>query len=516
MKVWPEGRLYRALATGALVVLLGLGIYLLVILLIIDEPSCSDGVEKRGTKGECTGVTDGRFSYAGPLDQVSRRIKTENDSVAGKSPVTVALMIPMISDNQAEQREFTEQVQGAYLAQYRANHESNGQRPPIRLLLANPGRNYVFWEPVARQLADAAVSKSENLRAVAGINISLKETQQAISFLTKDKGIPVVAAAMTADDIMNTADRPRDYPGLARVAPSNSDQAAALVSFGSDIKPAETMVVEDIREDDNYLATLRQTFEKLAEGAPNAPETFRSPPDFNDEGNLSNDFHRMVPDICSSDAKNIYFVGRPVQLRQFLVELGKRNCTKHYTVISGSHASTLTVDSQFKDKWGALTAGAGITVRYAGLAHPDAWAADGPETPGGSKASFKELASLAKKFGNTSATGIGPTSLLDSRTIITYDSLTTAITGIRNDTVGSVSLPTLAEVTNSWLRLHGANRVNGASGWICLDQYGNPYNKAVPIVHLDPATKTAAFDRLAWPEGRPPDANCSIRTGRAG
>lgn len=87
------------------------------------------------------------------------------------------------------------------------------------------------------------------------------------------------------------------------------------------------------------------------------------------------------------------------------------------------------------------------------------------------------------------------------------------VKGIRDDTVGKVQMPTLTEVANSWLRLHGGNRVNGASGWICLDQYGNPYDKAVAVVHLDPAAKAAVFDRLARPAGRAPDANCSIGTG---
>ncbi|MFC6986885.1 hypothetical protein [Streptomyces cirratus] len=73
-----------------------------------------------------------------------------------------------------------------------------------------------------------------------------------------------------------------------------------------------------------------------------------------------------------------------------------------------------------------------------------------------------------------------------------------------------MKMPSLSEVADSWLRLHGNNRVEGASGWICLDQYGNPYNKAVSIVHLDPASKTAAFDGIAWPAGRAPDPNCSI------
>lgn len=269
-------------------------------------------------------------------------------------------------------------------------------------------------------------------------------------------------------------------------------------------------MVEDVREGDNYLTSLRQTFQKLAKGAPNAPETFRSPPDFNDEGNLANDFHQMVPDICTSAAKTVYFAGRPVQLRQFLVELGDRTCNKPYTVISGSHASTLTVDEKFADQWDALTKGAGITVRYAALAHPGAWGDDSTAATGGSKAALKELTDLAQKLGTKEPDSMGSVDLSDGRVIITYDAVTTAVAGIRNNAVGDVKMPSLSDVTAGWLRLHGNNRVEGASGWICLDKYGNPYNKTVSIVHLNPVKKTADFDGIAWPAGRAPDANCSI------
>ncbi|MER8041447.1 ABC transporter substrate-binding protein [Streptomyces sp. NPDC094032] len=506
---WPAGPLNRALVIASAAVLLTIGGYLAYGWWAPD-PTCATGVEKQGPLEECVGVTDGGYVFTEALRQVTGRIKAENDDVAGKSPATVALMIPMISDNPAQQREYVEQVQGAYLAQYRANHKANNKQPPIRLVLANPGRGYKQWQTVADQLVRSAADGKENLRAVAGINISIPETAAAVRYLTKEKGIPVVAGPMTADDIKNSATEPHAFPGLARVAPSNTDQVDALAAYESDIKPAETIVVEDIREGDNYLATLRQTFEKLAKGAPNAPETFRSPPDFNDEGNLANDFHQMVPDICASAAKTIYFVGRPVQLRQFLVELGDRTCNKHYTVMTGSHASTLTVDQKFTEQWGVLAKGAGITLRYAALAHPDAWGGKGTQATGGSRAAATELSDLLRKASGKGPDSIGPATLLDGRVIITYDSVSTAIAGIRNDTVGDVKMPSLTEVADSWLRLHGVNRVEGASGWICLDRYGNPYNKAVPIVHLDPATKTAVFDGIAWPRGRAPDANCSI------
>ncbi|TDU75305.1 hypothetical protein [Streptomyces sp. KS 21] len=508
MTLWPAGPLNRALLTTAVVIVLGTGGYVGYDYWFAED--CAPGVAKRGPKHECVGVTDGSFVFAPSLKQVTERIKAENDSVAGKSPATVALMIPMISDAPAERREYVEQVQGAYLAQYRANHQANNKQPPIRLVLANPGRGYKEWRTVADQLAQAASDKKQNLRAVAGINISITETEEAVRYLTKEKGIPVVAGPMTADDIKNTEADEYRYPGLARVAPGNTDQADALASYGADIKPEETLVVEDVREGDNYLTSLRQTFQKLAKGAPNAPETFRSPPDFNDEGNLANDFHQMVPDICTSAAKTVYFAGRPVQLRQFLVELGNRTCNKPYTVISGSHASTLTVDEKFADQWDALTKGAGITVRYAALAHPGAWGDDSTAATGGSKAALKELTDLAQKLGTKEPDSMGSVDLSDGRVIITYDAVTTAVAGIRNNAVGDVKMPSLSDVAAGWLRLHGNNRVEGASGWICLDKYGNPYNKTVSIVHLNPVKKAADFDGIAWPAGRAPDANCSI------
>ncbi|MEV0279945.1 hypothetical protein AB0I22_26630 [Streptomyces sp. NPDC050610] len=155
----------------------------------------------------------------------------------------------------------------------------------------------------------------------------------------------------------------------------------------------------------------------------------------------------MVADICTSAAKTVYFAGRPVQLRQFLFELGNRTCDKRYTVITGSHASTLTVDPKFAPEWDSLTKGAGITLRYAALAHPAAWAPGGG-TNDASQEAYKEFSDLAAEFGPGSEHPIGPVSLVDSRTIVAYDSVTTAIAGIRNSTVGTVRMPTLPQVAD--------------------------------------------------------------------
>ncbi|TDC20479.1 hypothetical protein E1265_22100 [Streptomyces sp. 8K308] len=467
------------------------------------DASCGRGVSERGPDEECVGVTDGEVVFHPDLDEVSARIKEENDRVTGSDVpyVTVAFILPMTSDDEVERRQTLHEVQGAYLAQYRANHRAQQTRPPIRLVLANPGRNSAQWRPVAEELRRMADSPEDNLRAVVGFDVSTRTTAEAISYLTNEAGIPMVAGPLTADDLGNSEDHIR-YPGLARVVPDNSDQAAALASLYSDIDPARTLLVEDLRADDNYIASLRDVFGRVTRDAPNAPEQFVSPPDLTEEGNLPNDFERMVATICTSEAEVIYFAGRNVQLRLFVNALGARGCTeKDYTVITISGASTLRTDPEFE--WDALEND--VTVRYATIAHPDAWTGRDAPADGGSREALDELLDLMAETGQGDAE-----QLTDGRAITMYDATLTAITGIRNSTGGEVSVPALEDVANSWLRMHGGGRVEGVSGWICLTNHGDPHNKAVAVVELDPDTEDIRFVGLAWPQGAPPEPDCPL------
>jgi ABC-type branched-subunit amino acid transport system substrate-binding protein len=470
------------------------------------DRSCADGVTRHEHDSECVGVTDGGYSFADDLDEVSARIKAENDSVAGRRHVSVAIVIPMTDEAPFERRKILSEVQGMYLAQYRANHRSNDQTPKIRLLLANPGRNHTHWREISDELAHRAVSR-DNLRAVVAFNVSVRRTKQAIAYLTRVKHLPVVAGAVTADDIGNSATHPRAYPGFVRVIPTTTDQASALQSFNKDIDRKRTQVVEDTREDDLYITSLKNAFHTLTEGAPRAPEQYRSPDDFSQEGSTSNDFHQMVNTLCNSPADTLYFAGRPVQLRQFVNELGTRPCVgRKFRVVTGYAASTLTSDAKLS--WRSLENG--VSVEYASVAHPDAWTGPGVPATGGSEAAYRTLRELADQAAGKPVGPIGKVDLTDSRAITTYDAMWTAITAIRNNSGNGSAIPTLDQVRNAWLRLHGANKVEGSSGWICLDNYGNPYDKAVSVVELDPRTRTVDFVGHAWPRnGKPPAKDCT-------
>jgi len=473
-----------------------------------NDTSCGDGAHEESSPHECVGVTDGGMSFDPVLDQVSARIKAENDRVtkAGARYATIALMVPMYFAHRTapvDRKHLLWEVQGAYFAQYRANHKANGRAPAIRMVLANPGLGGGHWRTVADQLAGMAASPEHRLRAVFGFDISLPTTKRSIDYLTNAKKIPVVGGALTADDIANTPQHPHAYEGLVRVNASNTDQAAALAHADHGVGVRQTVLVEDARTDDNYITSLRKVFEARTAGASLAPEQFRSPLDISTEGTTSNDFRQIVPNICQSPAKEIYFAGRPVQLRQFLNELGKRGCRdRSYTVITGPAANALPLDADLD--WDTLRNG--VTLEFTASSHPDAWTGPNAPATGGSAEAFRTL----KELTNRQVTGpVGPVDLTDSRAIITYDSASTAIEGIRDEAVQGHTVPSTDEVRNAWLRLHGTHRVEGASGWICLDNQGNPYDKAVAVVRLDPTTHTDRFVTLSWPTGRPPNGSCT-------
>ncbi|MEV6108075.1 hypothetical protein AB0M28_25710 [Streptomyces sp. NPDC051940] len=512
------GSFYGRLPGGPVVKLLSTTLVLAVLVtggwfgfgLVFPErdPSCAEGVEERGPAEECTGVTDGSYVFAPNLGDISARIKAENDFVdkqtgGGKkvSAISLAVVLPMAPAQQPERDKTLSQLRGVFLAQYQANHGSNEKQPLIRLLLANPGRGHEHWRPVADQLGEMTRSE-ERLRAVVGFDVSTRITQQAIQYLTANLHIPVVGGPITADDFGNSAQQPRRYPGLARVVPTTSGEAAAMAHLHAGVKPEDTLIIEDIREGDNYVKSLRDAFQSLSQGSKRASEQYRAPDDYHEEGNTAVQFQQMVTSVCTSTARYLYFAGRPVQLRQFINELGRRGCReKTYTVISGSGASTLVNDAKLD--WTALEGENPITVEYAAIAHPDAWSGAGAPRTGGSVAAYREFEQLAR-----SVLKLKRDDLIDSRAITMYDAGLTAVTSVRGTQAG---VPSTQQVADGWLRLHGQyGKVNGASGWICLDNYGNAYNKAVAVVRLDEkAPGRVRFVQVAWPEGKATDKDCT-------
>ncbi|GAA3556336.1 hypothetical protein GCM10022222_44920 [Amycolatopsis ultiminotia] len=120
--------------------------------------TCGDGVRERGENSECTGITDGEFVFSGDLADVEQRIHADNAAVTGSGDpyVTIAVLLPMtLTEHDLVSPEWVRhQLEGAYLAQHRANTTRSwgSVLPRIRLLPANPGSQLKQWEPIVDDL----------------------------------------------------------------------------------------------------------------------------------------------------------------------------------------------------------------------------------------------------------------------------------------------------------------------------------------------------------------------------
>jgi hypothetical protein len=492
---WNPRRQLVAVITALVLVA---GVVVAAVIGVSHGDKCPAGYY-RGGQHECTGVTDGAYDFIPQLHDVDQAILAQNRNALaaaarqGGQVVTVALLLPLTSADAGMRTEILHAVQGAYAAQYQEDNDANNTQPQIRLVLANPGANSTEYLPVVRQL-HGMTGAPDNLRAVAGISVSTHTTKAEIGWLTAN-GIPVVGGAITADDIANTpASDP--FPGLARIVPTNDQEAEALARFVGGVDPHEAVVVEDTRADDDYIVTLAKWF---ATDSAYQPYPFQSAPDVSQVGDTANTFENdTVPEICSiAKAKNIkwiYFAGRQVQLRLFINALAKGCQGVKFTILTGSAASHLTNDPSLD----ASAFSRGITLEYAAIA-----------SGGMSAQGYSVLAATIRELSNSQPAGMSHLSLTDGQAIINYDAVLTAIAGIRRQTSDNISLPSLQLIAANWGALSGTHTVSGASGEICLENDGNPYDKLVPIVKYSIDVNPQPVGP-AWPAGSPLSSPCVV------
>ncbi|TQF06077.1 ABC transporter substrate-binding protein [Kitasatospora acidiphila] len=480
-------------AMAAALVMLGTGLY---VGLRPASTSCGEGLAKRGANHECVGLTDGsrHFSFTPDLTKVSGLIAAENQGVtSGSTPwVGVVYLLPAVpsADGTSTADSIRHELEGAYIAQYLANHRNtNGDAPKIRLLLANPGhdegqRDYTLGQIEAHRAQDHIV-------AVAGLGTSTTGTKGTIDRITQD-GLAAFGSVITADELTPTH-------GLVRVAPPNSDEAAAagafLQSYLKDKPNAKVQLVRDAVKGDLYSSSLADQFKKNyhAQLLPH-DMVFDS-----GEQGVSTNFANQMAGLCQNRPAAVFFAGRGIDLPQFLAPLSQRQCVdQQLIVIAGDDASQVTQSAGREEVKKALSVG-NIRLLYTGLAHPDAWklapqvysaAAIEPFTAGGE---------FTRQFSNEE--------LFDGQAIMGHDALLAAVVAIR--AAVSASTPpdqvTGSTVIQMLTALYGPTAIEGASGLISLDNNGNPVNKAIPIVEFKPNGQVVALD-VSSSTGQPPQA----------
>jgi hypothetical protein len=498
-------RWYLAAAIAALL-LIGGGV---IWLAWPESTDCAEGVKKfeaaDGTR--CVGLTDGSYPFTKDLRTVFRLIEKENQEVtdeaagSGGTPyVSIVFLVDMSpgTGDSSTAESVRHELEGAYTAQYEANHHrSQGQTPRIKLLLGDIGkaeaqRSYTLGRIEERRDTDRIV-------AVAGLGTSLTATEAMVSQLT-DSDIAAFGSVVTADVL-------EEIRGLVRVAPPNADEAAAAVQFLKTKRYATStvLIVQDANEKDLYTQTLAAEFrEEFPENRLAAPEPMQYD---SSKTQLATYFSNQMANLCLEKPGVVYFAGRGRDLPDFLAPLANRQCkSTELTVISGDAASHTTQTAGFSEVKQALQNG-NIRLVYTGLAHPGAWT-KAPEY-------FDTYAIAPFRTGGTFSTTFQHEKLDDGQAIMGYDAILTAVKAIRKAVPLENSNQKIErrDVLQMLTLLYDANAVSGASGWISLQNNGSPKDKAIPIIEIGRNGETTTVAVVSGSSTGAPYTPTSVGTG---
>lgn len=463
-------------------------------------------------------VSDGSTVLNNELPAVHELIRAENEHVteSGAPFVSIAYMLPMnsVAGDPNSNVAIRHQVEGAYLAQYWANHGSRGPTqfdtdvPLIRVLLADTGPLGKDWPATVDELADR-VGGDDKLVAVAGLGSSTTPIGDAITALA-GRDIPMFGSVITSSEL--------SAKNLVRVSPTNSDEAAAAVNYlqqtedwtsASAAALYQTYLVQDQASTDSYARDLGNAYRDEFAKVTDSTHLMLSEEGGYD-GSVSgagNALGAHAQRICGMAVRVVFFAGRSTDLRTFLGKLSSAcaaNTGRTVTVVTGDDADHLVNGP-------ALWNIDGIELIYTGLTTPAAWGPDcGAGTPPGPTAISVDTMKRFCGEDERSYDALFRDSLDDGHAIMGHDAMMTAIEAARpgRGEQGNADLdPTPAALVNELFQINASTPVPGASGWIYFDkdtatEQWIPKNKAVPVIKIDREAKPA-FDRLSSRDGTP-------------
>jgi ABC-type branched-subunit amino acid transport system substrate-binding protein len=460
-------------------------------------PLCGPGLTAIGSPQVCVGLDLDLTGFRDndPLADLTRRIADQNSKITGDFATIVYLdnLTPDPKTDSDSPQNIRFRLEGAITAVWRANNEAIvGGLPKIKLLLASYGSNATSWQQAVEAIKLA--KQDEHILATTGLGQSRVETRAAAAALS-NANIATVGAITTADNMNEDLDG-NHIENFVRVAPLNTDEARAAVPYAIREQYQKMLLVQDLNKKDSYAQTLASAFTAAYQERTGKPVEFTAPyrspenqPSATNRQDLVTDqFAAMHSDICAIQPDLIYFAGRGVDLGSFLNAIAEGgSCSLGpLDVMTGDSASSLVGKP--------LPSGnTEVRVFYTGLAYSNQWENFPPESD-----NVKNHAGFVKAFTNQE-NRFPRDHLLNGNAMMGHDAVLAAAKAIRlNDN----ALADPDSVDDYFLRLRCSNSVPGASGTIVLNEKGNPINKAMPILRIQP-DGNVTLEELAWPDGEP-------------
>lgn len=419
--------------------------------------------------GECVGVTDGSFLFDSQFRAIQEDIKAENDRVAqqveqqGEPAVKIAMLSTLTVDDASplDQEQIRNALEGAYVAQHRANHTNDFRdpQPLIQLYLANEGSVQQGWDRVVGQL-ERMTDDDVPLAAVMGQSISTVRTTEAAKRLSA-AGIPMVTATTTADGLDYDSVR-----GMLRAGPSNTDFAEAFRHYLDNQDELESgVLVFDNNTDDTFAATLREAFEtKLGDYIQFSHQPF---PGGSVEQGGPMVFSTVTENICTAGPDMVHFAGRAPDLEAFLEALESRICVDE-------HLTVLFAEIGMYERGGDTVLEDGNLTLLHAAGYDPAWAHGAADAPAGFESFHSHFESLV---------GHDAEALDNGFAVNNHDSMAAAVCAVRITNPWDAEAPKPTDVREHLLLLNEQNEVRGATGTLTFDsnRAGNPGGKHIPV-----------------------------------
>jgi ABC-type branched-subunit amino acid transport system substrate-binding protein len=374
------------------------------------------------------------------------------------SPYVTLVVGTMLSGGSALLGVGRDDLQGAYVAQKEFNDGfkiHSGMQ--VRLLIANAGSQTSYVTQVAQQIVRLSQA-DKTFVGVMGWPYSSRAVQ-AIQVLAKAH-IPMVSETASSDELTNAS------PYFFRVAPSNKAEGIAGAQYAEQVLHAKSAALF-YDPTDPYSQSLAQDFSQqfLSDGnkvvdsetyTVGKPSTL--PP--------------LLQKVLAAHPDMIYFSGYASDMSTILINLPAGNLP----VVGG--------DALYELGGYPSSARAGFSrLHFTAFAYPDEWGVlgYGAQTP----AFFGEYVADFDPNNNHTGSPYGFTRP-DNDTILAYDAMVALLKGCDIALSSGKQTITPQDLHQTLSTINGANSFQGVSGQIAFGANGDPIDKAIVVLYVDP------------------------------
>ncbi len=350
-------------------------------------------------------------------------------------------------------------LQGAYVAQKEFNDGSKlTGGVQIRLLIANAGSQTPYIDQVAHQIVQLAHTDS-HFAGVMGWPYSSR-TLEAVGILAAAH-IPMVSQTASSDLLTNTS------PYFFRVVPSNKVQGVEGAKYAEQTLHAKTAALfYDPR--DPYSQSLAQDFRQQFEADGDTIVVEKTYTVGESEA-----LPALLQDALTDHPDIIYFSGYASDVSAILANLPP-----------GSNLPVMGGDALYELNGYPSSARVGLShLHFTAFAYPDEWTAlgYGDRTP----AFFTEYVNDFDP-NRAHANGIYGYTRADNDAILSYDAMLALLQGYNIALNSGNQNVTPEELQQGLRKVIGDQAVQGVSGQIAFGPDGDPVDKAIVVLFVDP------------------------------